>query len=31
MSGEIAEKIAVRDKLFRKFKKPKLNVDEILY
>ena len=29
--GEIAEKIAVRDKVFRKFKKSKLNVDEILY
>ena len=27
--GEIAEKIAVRDKLFRKFKKSKLSVDEI--
>ena len=31
MSGEIAEKTAVRDKLFRKFEKPKLNIDEILY
>ena len=27
--GEIAEKIAVRDKLFRKFKKSKLSVDKI--
>ena len=29
--GEIAEKIAARDKLFRKFQKSKLNVDKILY
>ena len=29
--GENAEKIAARDKLFRKFKKSKLSVDEILY
>ena len=29
--GEIAEKIAARDKLFRKFEKSKLSVDEILY
>ena len=28
---EIAEKIAARDKLFRKFKKSKLYVDKILY
>ena len=29
--GEIAEKIAARDKLFRKFQKSNLSVDEILY
>ena len=29
--GKIAEKIAARDKLFRKLKKSKLRVDEILY
>ena len=29
--GGIAEKIATRDKLFRKFKKSKLSVDEILH
>ena len=29
--GETAEKIAARDKLFRKFLKSKLSVDEILY
>ena len=28
--GEIAEKVTARDKLFRKFKKSKLNMDEIL-
>ena len=28
--GEIAERVAARDKLFRKFKKFKLSVDEIL-
>ena len=30
-NGEIAAKIAARDKLFRKFKKSKLSVDKILY
>ena len=29
--GQVAEKIATRDKLFRKFQKSKLSVDEILY
>ena len=29
--GEIAEKITARDKLFRKFKKSKLSVDEVLH
>ena len=29
--GEISEKIAARDKLFRKLKKSKLSVDKILY
>ena len=29
--GKIAEKITARDKLFRKFKKSKIGVDEILY
>ena len=29
--GEVAEKIAIRDKLFKKFKKSKLNVDKDLF
>ena len=29
--GEVAEKIAIRDKLFKKFKKSKLHVDNDLY
>ena len=29
--GETTEKIATRDKLFRKFKKSKLNMEEIIY
>ena len=29
--GEVAEKIAIRDKLFKKFKKSKLHVDKDLY
>ena len=29
--GDIVEKIAARDKLFRKFEKSKLSVDKILY
>ena len=30
-NGEIAAKIAARDKLLRRFKKSKLSVDKILY
>ena len=29
--GEVAEKISVRDKLFKKFKKPKLHIDKEIY
>ena len=29
--GEVAEKIAIRDKLFKKFKKSKLHVDKDIY
>ena len=29
--GEIAEKIAARDKLFKKFKKSKLHIDKDLF
>ena len=29
--GEIAEKISIRDKLFKKFKKSRLHVDEIIF
>ena len=29
--GEVAEKISVRDKLFKKFKKSKLHIDREIY
>ena len=29
--GEVAEKISVRDKLFKKFKKLKLHIDKEIY
>ena len=29
--GEVAEKIAIRDKLFKKFKKSRLQIDKDLY
>ena len=29
--GEVAEKISVRDKLFKKFKKSKLHIDKEIY
>ena len=29
--GEVAEKISARDKLFKKFKKPKLHIDKEMY
>ena len=31
IGGEIAEKIAIRDKLFQRFKKSKLQVDQDLF
>ena len=29
--GELAEKISIRDKLFKKFKKSKLHIDKLIY
>ena len=31
LDGEVAEKISVRDKLFKKFKKSKLHIDKETY
>ena len=31
LDGELAEKISVRDKLFKKFKKSKLHIDKEIY
>ena len=31
IDGELAEQISTRDKLFKKFKKSKLHIDELIY